>query len=127
LTTFDVYGVRPTRRVDVDGSFRTEIVAVIQQRVPLRLDGRPAIEGTDGNEEFVWFRGGATVIIDPRERHEEMRFIILKNTSSEARQKRHLETEFGGFGISPLRAQYFGPEAIEPFALLHAQEGARHG
>jgi hypothetical protein len=126
-TTFDVYGVRPTRRVDPDGSFRTEIVAVIQQRIPLRLDGKQAIDGTDGKEEFFWFRGGATVIIDPREGHEEIRFIILKNTNSQARQKRHIDTELGGFGISPMRAQYFGAEAFEPFALLHAHEGARNG
>jgi hypothetical protein len=114
--------------VEPDGSFRTEIIAVIQQRIPLRLDGKPAPEGTDGKEEFVWFRGGATVIIDPSKGREAIRFIILKNTSSEARQKRQIETVLGGFGMSPLRDLYFGgDEMSEPFALLHAEQGARDG
>jgi hypothetical protein len=127
-TTFDVFGIRPTRRLEPDGSFRTEIVAVIQQRMPLRLDGRPATDGTDGEEEFLWFRGGATVIIDPSRGREAIRFIIIKNTSSPARQKRQIDTELGGSGISPLQALYFGGISMsEPFALLHSGQGAPGG
>ncbi|MDR3473575.1 MAG: S8 family serine peptidase [Devosia sp.] len=125
-TTFDVNGVRPTRRVEPDGSFRTEIIAVIQQRVPLRLDGTLMLEGTDGKEEFLWFRGGATVIIDPREGYEQIRFSIIKNTGSATRQKRHAQTAASNY-LSPLRALYFGDDEGEPFALLHSDPGGSVG
>jgi hypothetical protein len=118
-TTFDVYGVRPTRRVEQDGSFRTEIIAVIQQRVPMRPDGTIALEGVKKGEEFFWFRGGATVIIDPREDNEQIRFSIIKNTDSQRRWRRQIETIASSF-VSPLKALYFGGDAEEPFALLHA-------
>lgn len=118
-TTFDVYGVRPTRRVEQDGSFRTEIIAIIQQRLPIRPDGAPALGGVKKGEPFSWFRGGATVIIDPRDGSEEIRFSILKNTDSTRRQTRQLET-IQAASLSPLRALYFGGQATEPFAMLHA-------
>jgi hypothetical protein len=118
-TTFDVYGIRPTRRVEQDGSFRTEIIAIIQQRLPMRPDGAPALGGVKKGEPFSWFRGGATVIIDPRDGSEEIRFSILKNTDSTRRQTRQLET-IQAASLSPLRALYFGGQATEPFAMLHA-------
>lgn len=121
-TTFDVYGIRPTRRVEADGSFRTEIIAVIQQRVPMRPDGTLLLEGTDGKEEFIWFRGGATVIIDPREGFEQIRFSIIKNTSSSRRRTLQARTAAVG-QLSPLRALYFGDDEDEPFALLHSDRG----
>ena len=125
-TTFDVNGIRPTRRVEPDGSFRTEIIAVIQQRVPVRLDGTMMPDGTDGKEEFFWFRGGATLIIDPREGYEQIRFSIIKNTGSETRRKRHAETAASNY-LSPLRALYFGDDDGEPFALLHSDPGGPDG
>lgn len=119
-STFDVHSIRPTRRVDPDGSFRTEIIAVIQQRVPMRPDGTVLYEGTDGKEPFLWFRGGATVIIDPSEGQEQIRFSIIKNTSSTSRPRRQAMTA-AGQGSSPLRSLYFGDDDDgEPFALLHA-------
>jgi hypothetical protein len=124
-STFDVFSVRPTRRVEPDGSFRTEVVAVIHQRVPVRSDGEIAIEGTDGSEEFFWFRGGATVIIDPRTGQEQIRYSIIKNTSSRERRLRQLRTAAANY-LSPLRALYFGEDTSEPFALLHADHGAEH-
>jgi hypothetical protein len=121
-TTFDVYGIRPTRRVEGDGSFRTEIIAVIQQRVPMRPDGTLLVEGTDGKEQFIWFRGGATVIIDPREGYEQIRFSIIKNTGSKSRRTRQASTAAAS-QLSPLRALYFGDDEDEPFALLHSDRG----
>ena len=122
-TTFEVFGVRPTRRVAPDGSFRTELIAVIQQRVPVTLDGELALEGVPDGADFFWFRGGATVIIDPRRGQEEIRYSIIKNTLSKERRQRQAEVSALGFG-SPLRSLYFGDEgATEPFAMLHADHG----
>lgn len=121
-STFDVFSVRPTRRVEPDGSFRTEVIAVIHQRIPVRLDGSAALEGTKGDSGFFWFRGGATVIIDPRKGQEEIRYSIVKNTGSTDRQKRQSETAKANY-LSPLRALYFGGKTSEPFALLHSDHG----
>ena len=104
-TAFHVYGLRPTRRVDLDGSFRTEIVAIVQQHVPMRLDQTTAPQGTDGDEEFIWFRGGATVIIDLPEGNEKIRFSIIKNTDNETR-RRLLEASTATY-LSQLRALNF--------------------
>jgi len=108
-TTFDVFSVRPTRRVAPDGSFRTEIVAVVHQRQAMPVDP----ENRDGG--WFWFRGGATVIIDPRKGREEIRYSIIKNSGSAARQERQRRTAATG---GSLRSLYFGA-ASEPFALLH--------
>jgi hypothetical protein len=108
-TTFDVFSVRPTRRIAPDGSFRTEIVAVVHQRQALPVD--PA----NPNGGWFWFRGGATVIIDPRKGREEIRYSIIKNSGSTARQERQRRTAATG---GSYRSLYFGA-AAEPFALLH--------
>ena len=121
-TTFDIYSVRPTRRVEPDGSFRVEVVAVIQQRIPIALDGTAMPQGMTKGDGFFWFRGGATIIIDPREGLEEIRYSIIKNTGSVDRQKRQAGTMAANY-LSPLRALYFGDEVSEPFALLHASDG----
>jgi hypothetical protein len=113
--------------VEPDGSFRTEIIAIIQQRAPMRLDGTLAFDGIGSGEEFVWFRGGATVIIDPREGRQKIRFSIIKNLASERRRKRQIEAAQTSY-LSPLRRLYFGESISEPFALLHArEEQADHG
>ena len=121
-TTFDIYSVRPTRRVEPDGSFRVEVIVVIQQRIPVTFDGSPAPQGVNAGDGFFWFRGGATIIIDPREGFEEIRYAIIKNTGSADRQKRQAGTMAANY-LSPLRALYFGGEVSEPFALLHASDG----
>ena len=121
-STFEVFGVRPTRRVEPDGSFRTEIIATIHQRLPMRTDGSIARDGMKPGEDFMWFRGGASVIIDPRKGQEEIRYSIIKNTGSTERQKRQAETANANY-LSPLRALYFGGKTSEPFALLHADRG----
>ena len=121
-TTFDIYSVRPTRRVEPDGSFRVEVIAVIQQRIPVALDGTAMPQGVSPGDDFFWFRGGATIIIDPREGFEEIRYSIIKNTGSADRQKRQAQTAAQNY-LSPLRALYFGAEVSEPFAMLHASEG----
>lgn len=119
-TTFDVFNVRPTRRVEPDGSFRTEIVLVIQQRVPLLTDGTVAPKGVEEGQNFSWFRGGATVIIDPSPDDEKIRFIVLKSTGSARRQADQMRTATMSAGS--LRSLYFGSHNDEPFAMLHAHD-----
>ncbi|TGQ56140.1 peptidase S8 [Mesorhizobium sp. M1C.F.Ca.ET.193.01.1.1] len=121
-TTFSILSVRPTRRVEADGSFRTEVIAVIQQRIPIGFDGKPMLKGVKAGDGFIWFRGGATLIIDPREGKERIRYSIIKNTGSLDRRERQAKTATANF-LSPLRALYFGGEITEPFALLHASDG----
>ena len=55
--------------------------------MPLRLDGTIARDGVKRDEDFIWFRGGASVIIDPRKGREEIRYSIIKNTGSAERQQ----------------------------------------
>ena len=118
-TTFDVFSIRPARRVAPDGSFRTDLIATIHQRRPEPIDGNDIAQG------WFWFRGGATLIVDPRPPggKPEIRYIIVKSSESEVRLNRQRQAQ-GGF-FSPPRALYFGGKAglramaAEPFAMMH--------
>jgi hypothetical protein len=118
-TTFDIFSVRPARRVAPDGTFRTEAIAVVHQRRPIQVDDK------DPSKGWFWFRGGATLVLDPRPGHEEIRYSIIKNTGSASRLERQ-RTTAGGTFLSPLRALYFGGprpgsrRELEPFAAMHA-------
>ena len=115
-TTFEVYGVRPARRVASDGSFCTELVAVVHQRQLLWYDEK------DHSRGRFWFRGGATLIIDPRPGHIAVRYAIIKNSTSRTRQER--QRQFGrNMGLSPLRSLYFAGQEVEPFAMMHSKIG----
>tara|TARA_R100000365_G_scaffold3623_1_gene12787 strand:+ start:325 stop:3924 length:3600 start_codon:yes stop_codon:yes gene_type:complete len=116
-TTFEVFSVRPTRRNLPDGSVRTELVAVIHQRRPVLLDP------DDPTGEWFWFRGGATLLIDPCKGKESVRYSLIKNTNSTAREERQRKTALGQMQ-SPLRSLYLrGERAAEPFALVHGMGG----
>lgn len=111
-TNFDVHSVRAARRVGADGTFLNEVVIVITQRRPVPIDGK------DKRNGWFWFRGGATLIVDPRKGREAIRYCIVKHCGSAGRlerQRRHA----GGASGSALRAMYFGHDVREPFALLH--------
>ena len=123
-TTFEVFSVRPARRIAPDGSFHTDLIVVVNQRRPVPLDEKDK----DMKNGWFWFRGGATLIIDPTEGKEEIRYIIVKNSNSKGRLKRQRETVYGA-PVSALRGLYFGgtphnPNALtnEPFALMHSRE-----
>ncbi len=120
-TTFEVFSARPARRVAPDGGFRTEVIATIHQRQAKLIDpGNP-------DAGWFWFRGGATLILDPREGQSAVRYSIIKSSGSESRLDRQRRTVAGGF-LSPLRALYFGEAPGEPFAMLHGNDGgADHG
>jgi hypothetical protein len=115
-TTFEVFTVRPARRIAPDGSFRTEVIATIHQCQPLPIDPKNPAAG------WFWFRGGATLIFDPREGRREVRYSIIKRSGSESRQECQRQTTTAGF-LSPLRELYFGDVPGEPFAVLHADKG----
>jgi hypothetical protein len=115
-TTFEVFGVRLARRVAPDGGFRTEVIATIMQRRPMPIDPQDPAAG------WFWFRGGVTLILDPREGCREVRYSIVKNSGSDSRLERQRNSAAGGF-LSPLRQLYFGEAPGEPFAMLHADNG----
>jgi subtilisin family serine protease len=112
-TTFEVHSVRPARRIGPDGTFRVDLVVSIHQRQALPIDGHDVKNG------WFWFRGGATLILDPREGKEAIRYAIVKNSGSASRQERQRQTVTGSF-MSPLQALYFGRTDSEPFAAMHA-------
>ena len=121
-STFEVHNVRLARRVTPDGTFTPNLIAVIAQRRAVLIDP------DDPEKGFFWFRGGATLIIDPREGHEKIRYIIIKNSGSEKRLDRQRRMAARGT-LSGLRALYFGGDAklgaglAEPFAMMHAGHG----
>ncbi|MGM4939652.1 S8 family serine peptidase [Rhizobium sp. 768_B6_N1_8] len=120
-TTFEVHSVRPARRIGPDGTFRTDVIAVVTQRQAKPFDGVNVANG------FYWFRGGATVIIEQRPGQQRIRYIVLKNSSSTSRDMRQQQTARENIG-SPLRSLYFGRTKEEPFAILHAEhEVLDHG
>jgi hypothetical protein len=118
-TTFDVFSVRPVRRVAPDGSFRIEMIAVIHQRRPV------AFEGEDIENGWFWFRGGATLIVDPHKDHQQIRYIIVKNAGSQSRLERQREVAAANF-LSPLQGLYFGEVEDEPFAMMHSSYRGLH-
>lgn len=148
-TTFEVRSVRTARRGRSNGTFRTDIIAVIQQRKWVRFDEERPEEGG------FWFRGGATLIIqqshdrfvtarpvmeaadeDAEQDSDSSRpvrgytghiqYVVTKNTNSERRLKLADYTMRLADG-SP-RALYFGSGNREPFAMMHDEaRGDDHG
>jgi hypothetical protein len=115
-TTFDVPSVRPARRVTPDGGFQTEVIATILQR------RRVPVDPNNPNGPQMWFRGGTTLILDPRKNDCEVRYAIVKNSGSESRLARQQQHACSG-SQSALQALYFATNPSEPFALLHAFNG----
>lgn len=119
-TTFEVRNVRAARRHRPDGSISNEIIVILAQRRPEPLFGDDVADG------FFWYRGGATIVIDPcNENNEpEIKYLIWKRLGDSRRLER--ERAHRGFPEGAgNRAMYFGGRGIgsdEPFAALHATE-----
>jgi len=114
-TNFNVVSARAAQRVRPDGSPRDEIVVVITQRSP---------ETTSGGEPY-WFRGGVTLVIDPRGPNGPViLYAILRSMNDRYRQER--ERTFRELDSADLRQAYFGRalDGREPFAMLHATGAA---
>lgn len=115
-TTFSVASVRPMRHVTPDGSYRTDINVVIQQRQRLPVDPKSP------KGAWFWFRGGATLVLDAREGVGAVRYAIIKDSNSTDRQERQRGLQSDGQG-SALAALYLGAGSSEPFAMMHAFGG----
>jgi hypothetical protein len=121
-STFEVYNVRLARRVTPDEEVLNDIIAVFEQRQAIPIDGKDVKNG------FFWFRGGATLIIDPTDGQEEIRYSIIKSPG-DSRLALQMKMAATCSMLSPLRALYFGglvqsgSALTEPFAMLHAAYG----
>jgi len=121
---FEVHSLRPAYRVAPDADIKTEIIAVITQRRRVTVDpnGKADPDNTDDSEEAFWFRGGCTLIIDPDNDDDPIRYAVSKGVMSSRRLARQRAFLGQSQGLS-LRSLYFGgdsgTEHNEPFALLH--------
>ena len=116
-TNFEVHSVRRVRRVRPDGSIAMQIVVVLSQRRWARIDDK------DADSKSLWFRGGATLIVDPFAARFD--YIIIKDMASERRLGRQREFQGAPPAGSPM-AMYFDTDKMakyEPFALLHRDGG----
>ncbi len=116
-TNFEVHSVRRVRRVRPDDSIAMQIVVVLTQRKWVLTDP------LDPDSKHIWFRGGATLIIDPFAARFD--YVIIKDMASTRRQARQCEFE-GGPPPSSSMALYFNTDEMakyEPFALLHRDGG----
>ncbi len=110
----EVHSVRPARRTAEDGTFRTDLVAVVTQRREEPVD--PA----QPKGEKLVFRGGCTLIIDTKKDHEHIRYAIMKDFRSTSRLKSQRDCHRRRTGLAAL---YFSERAqAEPFAFLHSEE-----
>jgi hypothetical protein len=111
---FEVHAVRPTIRLREDGRSRVELLIVLAQRVKLPLLADPdnpksVMKTPDGKTDLsFWFRGGATLIVDPEA--AQIRYSVAKNVTGARRRRRHMAF---------LRDQVanLGTEAIVRFGL----------
>jgi hypothetical protein len=126
LPTFDVHSVRRCRRIGPDGQERIDVLVEVIQRRDGYFDpahqtqadkGQPPANGSD----FI-FRGGTTLIIDPRA--GRIRYAIRKNIRSKARLEENRAFQSGSGTALGLRGNYFRDtrDNHNPFALLHATE-----
>lgn len=110
---FEVHGVRPTIRLRADGRSKVELIIVLTQRIRTTLLSDPSdpdsvMYAPTGEPLSFWFRGGATVIVDPEE--GTLTYAVSKNILNEGRKGRQMAF---------LRSQLFeqGGAAIDRFGL----------
>lgn len=123
LPRFDVHSVRRCRRVGPDEQDRIDILVEVIQRRNGYFDEKDQEAADVGKPTadppgFV-FRGGATLIIDPRA--GRIRYAIRKSIGNAVRMAAQREFEAGRGGALGLRANYFTNNG-NPFPLLHACE-----
>jgi hypothetical protein len=116
--SFEVHAAHLAVRSDGNGESRYQLVVVLTQQRTVPLSDARSANGLDG--QTMSFEGGATVIIDLKNRRIE--YCIRKPVISTTRLARQREFIDGSRGSS-LHATYFGavnPDTVtEPFALLH--------
>jgi hypothetical protein len=113
---FEVHSIRPSMRIDWEGTPRYQWIVELTQRIPVEL---PASEGGrgDGKPDFV-FRGGCTLVVDAET--GKVRYGIPKPLDEKRREaQRRYVTEEADRGLA---ATYFGGAGdvqVEPFEMLH--------
>ncbi len=74
---FEVHSVRPAHRVSPDDDIRTDVIIVITQRRMVPTDPKNPSAGT------FMFRGGCTLVVDPSNATDPIRYSIVKSIWSE--------------------------------------------
>ena len=114
VPSFEVYSLRPARRVGPDGDTRNQLIISILQSRDVSLDPQ-----ANGASPSMIFRGGCTLILDLDTM--QLRYAIKKDIADDARLERQRQYRLGLLTDGSLRATYFKQlkDAEEPFALLH--------
>jgi hypothetical protein len=132
----EVHAVRPTTRTRPEGRTRTELLVALTQRIhePLLDDDGNVMKDAHGEELTFRFRGGCTLIIDPKEGRVE--YAISKSLVSDRRKKRHeafLHAQVENseqdavtrFGLTRTAARK--RLQMEPFAFAHTNRDSGEG
>jgi hypothetical protein len=121
---FEVHAFRPCRRIGPDRQQRTEFVVEIVQKRRAFFDEQTQAgmdEGRipfDSKESDFVFRGGCTLLIDPRE--GRIRYCVRKPIRDNARLARERQFRLGaaGDGVGGIYIDG-GGRRRNPFAFLH--------
>jgi len=124
----EVSQARPTRRVLLDGSVRTEMLLTLLQRIEidwatgeeLKERSRNSIRKKSG--DAMIFRGGCTLVVDMDER--ALKYVIRKRVDSQSRRDFQRSYQSGADSPIGLRATYTfenGEAKKNPFAALHRE------
>ena len=108
--SFEVHALHRAMHVQPDGRHVPQVIVALTQTrkvAAVEADGTPA----------HLFRGGSTLVVDLSQ--PGVKYRIVKNVESGARQAR-TAAFLRDAAADPLRALFYGPEAKEPFAVLHA-------
>jgi hypothetical protein len=123
---FEVHSFRPCRRIGPDGQQQTDVVVELVQRRKAFFDENRQDEMDSGKVAFkdarrdFYFRGGCTLVIDPRT--GEIRYCVRKSikTQSDERLARERRFRQGQFGDKVGGAYLAGDrDDANPFAFLH--------
>jgi hypothetical protein len=129
---FEVHSLRPARRIGPDGQQVVELIAEITQRQPVffrngEVVAERAWASGRGADADMWFRGGCTLIIDPRA--ARARYVVVKRIANEVRLRE--QAKYAARAGGSLRATYFGAprrlEESEAFAMLHRTQPGEAG
>ncbi len=110
---FEVHSVRPAQRTTVDGERRTDIVAVITQRMDWPVDPHDPSRGT------FPLRGGCTLLLDSSHGTPPIRYAIIRPANDPVRAAQ-VRGYSQGPGQDPHLCYCARAAANEPFAAMHA-------
>lgn len=111
---FQIYALRPARRVGPDGEALNQLIISIVQTRDIRI-----LSPNGKKTTILPFRGGCTLILDLDTM--QLRYAITKDISDEGRLERFKQYHIGLMTDGSLRATYFRnlKNENEPLAMLH--------